>query len=127
MKKNIYIITLLISLFVAEHTFAQVKSDKALENSTVAKAKERAQSDLSKNTASLFIQGGIASTITAADRSFKKKYLVDIRDFGCIGMNLAISTAYNQEVFKYLDSKFGKQWRTDVRQDIIGLKEYLTK
>lgn len=86
-----------------------------------------AQRDIRNKTISIHLQGGIVSTKTNADLAFGKKYGIGITEFGCVGMDREYSLAYNKEIFRYLDREFGAVWRQEIREDMIGFKEYVAE
>lgn len=55
------------------------------------------------------------------DKTFQNKYHVTFLSQGCVrwGEN-ENEAAYNQVIFKYLDKKYGKAWRYELRDDAIG-------
>ena len=69
------------------------------------------------------------------EHPFWKKYGVNYNDYyplkndghlGCyLGVPNFMLAAYNQEVFDYLDGKYGKVWRFDVPSGIFGLDKSL--
>lgn len=80
-----------------------------------------AQSDIRNQRQRLLLVGGIAPVVCIYQNRFEKKYKVKYHDFGCIAPNHECITKYNQIIFKYLDKKYGKKWRKEVRKDVIGL------
>jgi hypothetical protein len=65
--------------------------------------------------------GGMPDFSSPADKAFQTKYDVEFFSQGCVhsGEN-ENEAAYNQVVFKYLDKKYGKAWRYELRDDAIG-------
>ena len=64
------------------------------------------------------IQGGIISIYIEGQEVFEQKYKVKYFDLGCVAsINLCIEH-YNAEVAKYLDLKYIKNWRKEVRFDV---------
>ena len=86
--------------------------------------KEIAQRDIVKNKARLLLSGGIAPVIYSDQDKFEKKYGVKYFDYGCVTPSYECIEQYNKEIFKYLDNKFGKSWRREVRKDVIGFKRW---
>lgn len=117
-----YLLLSLISISCAAQPAENILSAK-----TPDEAKHIAESDLKKGTVSLFVQGGFAPVVNKGDAEFEKNYKVNISDFGCTALEQKIVAAYNNRIFIFLDSKYGRQWRDEVRQDIIGLKQYKQK
>src|SRR5205085_11981046 len=81
----------------------------------------KAQKDIKAAKPMLLLSGGIAPVSTPKDDYFEKKYTVKYHDFGDTPQNVKCSAAYNKVVIAFLDKKFGKSWRRDVRADVIGL------
>jgi hypothetical protein len=44
---------------------------------------------------------------------------------GCVRSSGDNYAEYNEEVFKYLDEKFGIAWQAEIRQDAFGFKSHL--
>jgi hypothetical protein len=80
-----------------------------------------AQRDIKKNKSRLLIVGGIAPVVYVHQEKFEKKYDVKYHDFGCVAPNEKCIEQYNQVVFKFLDSRYGKKWRKEVRKDVVGI------
>ncbi|PVY36083.1 FEKKY domain-containing protein [Pontibacter virosus] len=80
-----------------------------------------AQRDIKKNKPRLLIVGGIAPVVYVHQEKFEKKYDVKYHDFGCVAPNEKCIEQYNQVVFKFLDSRYGKKWRKEVRKDVVGI------
>jgi|SRR5690606_31224761 len=122
---------LVLMLFVGLEVLGQgaTRKPKAKETtpSTTQRAVAYAQRDIRNKTISIHLQGGIVSTMTNADLAFGKMYGVGITEFGCVGMDREYSLAYNKEIFKYLDGEFGTVWRQQIRDDMIGFKEYVAE
>jgi len=82
-----------------------------------------AQRDISEHKPRLLIIGGIAPVWYESDPEFQEKYGVTYFDFGCISPGLECASQYNKVIFKYLDQKYGKSWRKEVRKDVVGFKK----
>lgn len=87
-------------------------------------AEKLAETDLDNGIQVLFLQSGIAPVTYTTDELFENKYKVYYYEFGCISPEHSFVKAYNNQVFIFLDKKFGKDWRKKIRKDIIGFKEY---
>ncbi|WP_405207102.1 carboxypeptidase-like regulatory domain-containing protein [Aquimarina sp. LLG6339-5] len=70
----------------------------------------------------LLLSGGIAPVVYQSDEKFSKKYNLNFVEFGCEAVAEESLYEYNKTVFEYLDKKYGKKWRKEIRKDIIGLK-----
>ena len=65
--------------------------------------------------------GGIAPVVYIHQNKFEKEFNIVYHEFGCVAPNHDCILKYNQVIFKYLDTKYGKRWRKEVRKDVIGL------
>jgi hypothetical protein len=88
------------------------------------KAKEMAELDIKNGTPFLLLKGGIAPTIIATDPEFEKQYGIYFYEFGCSGPENEIIVSYNQTIFEHLNKEFGKKWEKEVRDDVIGFKDW---
>jgi hypothetical protein len=70
----------------------------------------------------LLLSGGIAPVYSPKEDKFEQKYMVKYHDFGDVAPDIKCITTYNKVIFQFLDKKFGKSWRKDARNDVIGLK-----
>lgn len=86
--------------------------------------KDIAKRDIDKNKPRLLFSGGIAPVIYSDQDKFEKKYGVKYSDYGCVTPSYECIEQYNKEIFKYLDNKFGKSWRREIRKDVIGYKRW---
>jgi len=85
--------------------------------------RQTALNDIKQGKANLLVQGGFAPIIYTTDKDFKAKYKIGYNVFGCIAPDMdECLTIYNQTIAEYLDQTFGKEWRREVRKDVIGLK-----
>ncbi len=82
----------------------------------------RALQDIQDGKPKLLLASGDAPIIYKSDQYFSDKYKVYYYDYGCLPEKKECMIQYNKSIFKYLDQKFGKAWRKEVRKDIIGLK-----
>jgi hypothetical protein len=83
---------------------------------------EKALIDIKKGKAKLLLSGGHAPFYYNGQENFEKKYKIRYYDFGCIGIPRECTKSYNKQVFDYLDNKYGKIWRGEVRSDVVGFK-----
>jgi len=84
----------------------------------------KALKDIKENKAHLLLYGSIAPVIRPSDKEFKDKFGVAYMIFGDDEtVREECKKSYNQVVFDYLDIKFGKKWREEVRKDIVGYKD----
>ena len=84
--------------------------------------KEIAEIDIENKKPRLLLIGSIAPIIYNNQCIFEKKYNIEYYDFGCLPPSEECVIQYNKTVFNYLDKKFGRKWRKEVRKDVIGLK-----
>ncbi|AUC15797.1 hypothetical protein BTO06_11840 [Tenacibaculum sp. SZ-18] len=67
--------------------------------------------------------GGMPDFDNEKDIAFQKKYSVEFFSQGCIRMGEDENEEeYNQTIFAYLDKKYGKKWRNEIRDGAIGIK-----
>lgn len=85
--------------------------------------RQGAITDIEKGEIKLLLPGGIAgSPRLPNDKFFEEKYTLSFLSQGCVRFPEENETQYNYVVFKYLDEKYGTDWRDEVRKDVIGLK-----
>jgi hypothetical protein len=65
--------------------------------------------------------------VYATDSAFETKYNVRFHDYGCIGASNLNMMSYNGIMFDFLESKYGKVWRKEIRKDAVGFKEWRKK
>jgi hypothetical protein len=132
---------ILIIFFLASSlTFGQNRelTDDEYNNSTAGKIKfvnpetceqidEWIKADFENNNVYLFLQGGIAPVEYTTDKNFENKYGVYFFDFGCVPPSEECVIEYNSQVFDYLTKKYGKKWKREIRDDVIGFKEWKSK
>ena len=108
-------------------------NDEQLNNSGASKltfvtdkkeAEKMAELDIKNGNPFLLLMGGIAPTIIATDPQFEKEYGIYFYEFGCTGPENDIIIAYNRIIFEHLNSTKGKKWIKEVRDDVIGFKEW---
>ena len=84
--------------------------------------KQGALSDIKKGKIQLLLPGGIIPAPRLfTDKDFENKFNLKFISQGCVRYPGENQTEYNQEVFKYLDEKYGDIWRKEIRNDVIGL------
>ena len=116
----------ILVLLISSALFAQQEvsgSDKQKELMLSGYNKERALSDIKMGNITILLPGGIvAAPELSTDVAFEKKYGVRFHSQGCTRFPKDNEPAYNEEVFKYLDLKFGKEWRDEIRKDAVGFR-----
>ncbi|KGO85210.1 FEKKY domain-containing protein [Flavobacterium suncheonense] len=83
--------------------------------------KEIAEIDIQNKKPRLLLIGSIAPIFYSNQGKFEKKYEIKYYDFGCTPPSEECVIQYNKTVFDYLDKKYGRKWRKEVRKDVIGL------
>jgi hypothetical protein len=83
-----------------------------------------ARNDLKKGDPKLWFSGGIIGCdfSSKADQEFQHKYHLHFVSPGCSRFGNEDPEAYNEVIFEYLDKKYGKGWRDELRIDAIGFK-----
>lgn len=127
MKKTSLLI--LLTLFIASCHESKSKFDinsvehipKSLFTADVAKL------DIEQNEIKIIFLGGFGGMPdfnNTNDSLFQKKYEVSFNSEGCLRSSCQEDLLkYNKTIFNYLDSKFEKNWRKEIRNDAIGFKE----
>ena len=80
-----------------------------------------AEQDLKKKKPRLLLIGSIAPIYYKNQKYFERKFRIKYYDYGDTPPAMECVVQYNRRIFDYLDSKYGKNWRQEVRQDVIGL------
>jgi len=86
-----------------------------------AESIKQANTDIKKGKLKLLIQGGIVATHVKGQELFEQKYGVVYYDFGCVGPSDIRIEAYNKVIGTFMDRKYGKGWRKEVRKDVRGI------
>lgn len=86
--------------------------------------REIAERDIKKKKPKLLLVGSIAPVVYPDQYKFEKKFKIEYYDFGCVTPANECIIQYNERIFEYLDEKYGKSWRKEVRTDVIGFKKY---
>lgn len=122
-------IQILLFIVLGNGAFAQKQvSDSTNQKEVYFQAcnSEKARKDIKNGMIEIILPGGIAAASELpGDAAFEEKYGISFFSQGCVRFPGDNESAYNQEVFKFLDEKFGKDWRSEIRTDAIGLKAYL--
>lgn len=105
-----------VLLFFCFQTQAQ---EKQLGPSTTKKL------GVEKESRTIYIIGGIASTITKEDLAFAKKYNIQYHDFGCLApINFEEYEANNIKLFEKMNAVFGKQWQKEIKNTAMGFEKW---
>ena len=66
--------------------------------------------------------GGMPDFNSKEDKLFQKKYKVTFYSQGCVRMPNDDEEGYNQVIFAYLDEKYGKDWRYELSEGVVGFE-----
>ena len=132
MKSTIITILLLTGPILSFGQAKELTSDdynssgavKLILETEISRAQELAKKDIEKGIPFLLIQSGVAPVVYTTDSVFENRFNVYYYELGCTGPNDELMTAYNIEIFKFLDKEYGKEWRRSIRKDIIGFKKW---
>jgi hypothetical protein len=83
-----------------------------------------AKFDIENQTPFILLYGGNRQFVSTSDEVFEKKYKIYFYNYGCLAPSEAVEKIYNTITFKFLVSKYGKEWMNQIRSDIPGLKEF---
>lgn len=126
---TIRLLTSFTLIFLVNCSFAQKEINDSVQNQEVSISgynKQKAISDIKNGIVFILLPGGIAAASALPnDEAFERKYGVQFISQGCVRSSGDNQFAYNEEVFKYLDLKFDKEWRHEIRTDAIGLKDHV--
>lgn len=98
-----------------------------VDSETCEQIDEWIKADFKNNNVYLFLNGGIAPVEYTSDKDFENKYGIRFYDFGCVPPNEKCVIEYNSRVFDYLTKEYGKKWKREIRDDVIGFKEWKRK
>ncbi|MBT2560631.1 hypothetical protein J7E50_07270 [Pedobacter sp. ISL-68] len=116
MKKLIPIFMFLCFAAVQLNAKAKIAVDSAKVYSI-----KLANDDLKNGRVKFLIQGGFAPVYYKGQEIFEKKYNISYYEFGCVMPSDISIKHYNKVVAAFMDRKFGKDWRKEVRKDIQGI------
>lgn len=85
--------------------------------------REKAIEDIRSGKVNILKSSGIAPVYYKSDTKFAKKYNVNFVEYGCEAVAWESLYEYNKTVFEYLDKKYGKKWRKNIRKDIVGIEK----
>lgn len=113
----------LLLLFFVESKAQKVEKDSLFLSGgyRVDLNKGKASKDILNKNIKLLLFGGLRPKHFTGQEDFEQKYHVTYWSFGCVLPNRINVLAYNTEIFKYLDKKYGNAWRKEVRPDVVGL------
>ena len=126
---GVLIILLLVSLSACSVTKKAQSLSEQLESNSFTEdmiSVESAKRALEEGNAELLLIGGISPTIVIGQKEFKRRYRVDYYDFGDLPIFSEEEIArWNRVIFEWLNVHYGTKWQKDVRQDVIGYKEWV--
>ncbi|MDN3587605.1 hypothetical protein QWY86_13065 [Pedobacter aquatilis] len=94
-------------------------ADVVNADTTISHSIKLAQSDIKKGNIKFLIMGGFAPKHYKGENLFAKKYGIKYYQYGCV-LPASISIVhYNKVVANYMDGKYGKGWRKEVRNDVV--------
>lgn len=100
----------------------QLNAKPVLKTDSIKAASiKQANADIKKGKLKFLIQGGIAPTRVKGQEIFEQKYGVVYYDLGCVGPSDITINDYNKVIAIFMDRKFGKGWRKEVRKDVRGI------
>jgi hypothetical protein len=113
--------TLITEFDLGEELILFLDHDTSLVFTITLRNKESALADLDKGEVKLFLPGGLLGAPKLSNDSiFQEKYKLQFVFLGCTSWQGDNFEEYNNETFKYLDNKYGKVWRKEIRKDVIG-------
>jgi hypothetical protein len=116
------IIPMKIDTFDFRPLFVQVKSYSIVSHYNEAGAED----DIKEGNQRILFPGGFGGMpdfSSKTDTEFQKNYRVEFFSQGCLRSGEHEDEAgYNQVIFDYLDKKYGRAWRYELRDDAIGFK-----
>lgn len=131
--KPTFVISFLLNLSLLSYGQTRELTDEDYNSSGAIKlifeteipgARELARQDIEKGTPFLLIQSGIAPVVYTTDGIFESQYKAYYYEQGDVAPNTQLITAYNIEIFKFLDDQYGRKWRESIRRDVIGFKKW---
>jgi hypothetical protein len=84
---------------------------------------KQANTDIKNGKLKFLVQGGIVATRVKGQERFEQKYGVVYFDLGCVGPSDIRIEDYNKVVASFMDKKYGKGWRKEVRRMCRGYEE----
>lgn len=86
--------------------------------------KQGALRDIQNGDIKLLLPGGlVGAPALPNDSIFEAEYNLTFIHRGCVRSPEENETAYNLEIFNYLDNQYGTDWRKEIRTDVIGFKK----
>ncbi len=84
--------------------------------------RQSALNDIQQKQVKLLLIGGKVPVTQQGQENFEQQYGLQYHDYGVISPEAESVKAYNKTIFRYLDATYGKQWRKQVRKDVLGLQ-----
>lgn len=126
---NYKILTILFFFCLQIQAQEKEEEKQASVTTTIIKVKgQETKIEVNSKTQTIYIIGGIASTITKEDLDFAKKYNIQYYDFGCLApVNFKEYEAKNAIVFEILNKEYGKQWQKEIKSSAMGFDKWSKK
>ncbi len=123
MKGRILLLFLVISISKSYSQSAlQIDSLNALNSEICEYDKNIADADITKSKIKFFCYGSIIPVaFTNKDEVFEREFKLKYIQLGCQPFSFTCMIEYNQAIAKYLDNKYGLNWREKARKDIYGV------
>lgn len=103
---------------------SQMDLDTLMFTTSSDMARQIANEHVAKGIVYLPLQSGEGPITYPADRPFEKRYQVKFFEFGCIGPLEEVMVAYSEVVFEYLNRQYGPEWQDQIRDDVIGFRQW---
>jgi hypothetical protein len=81
-----------------------------------------------KKMKTIYLLGGIASSLTKEDLEFANKYGFIFHDFGCIApVDFEKYESKNAQVFDWLNETYGTDWQKEMKASALGFEKWKKK
>jgi hypothetical protein len=86
---------------------------------------DKFESDLKRNSFTIYTLGGLKPYNHEIVQSFEKKFSVNYHDFGCLAeSNMDFYEKYNLLVYEHLTKKWGAEWEKDIKDNAMGFYKW---
>lgn len=106
--------------------FLEFSTENLSESEDCDKAKNCASEDMEKGFFILYTSAGMMPRSVKEVKKlvkYQKKYQIRYLNFGCVAPNYNSVKSYNNEVFDYLNLKYGKRWIKKLDKWVYGFAE----
>lgn len=128
MSLNMKKLALLMALMLFTYSYGQdTPQDKEKKGPAFARIspEKKFESDLKRNSFTIYTVGGLKPTHYKTDMAFQKKYTITYHDFGCLApKTMDFYEQYNLLVFQHLSEKWGEEWKKDIKDNAIGFNKW---